>query len=650
MQKKRRQLNALWRGLLAIFCLVAITLSIIGAFNLRLFGLSILPNTYLYLLLAFLFAPAFLLYPPKKGASGPALFYFDIFLFLLAFGSCMYLAIHGMEIMQRGWGFAAPLLPTILSVVIWFLLIEISRRTTGQFFAGIIALFSFYPIFASHMPGFLEGHQVTFAQTAIYHVMSNQSLLGIPLYMLGSLLIGYIIFGAVLMNTGGGDFFLKLAYALLGSTRGGPAKVAVLASGMFGSISGSALANVITTGSFTIPAMKRAGYPAHVAGAIEACASTGGMVMPPVMGATAFVMAGFLGLPYIYVAMFAAVPSALFYLGLLIQVDGFAAMHNIGGLSEEEKPSVWQTLVEGLPYLVSFMVMVWVMVYMFQEVWAPYFGIGTLLVSLMIRKSTRFTVRSFFHLIERILPPIAELSIMLAFVGFVIGSFALTGVGNSLSREIVGLAGGNAFIMILFGAIASFILGMGMTVTACYVFLVIVLAPALVQFGFYEPAVHLFILYWGILSAITPPVCLAALAAAPIAGASGMRIGLEAVRFGGIKYFVPFFFILNPALLLHGNVTDILISITLATLGVIFIAEALQGYLHFIGGLNFQRGVGYIVRTILVVAGCLLCIPYFRGRLIGLLALTGIVLTLIFWSRKYGNLRVKSSKQGLETI
>ncbi|NIR12612.1 MAG: TRAP transporter fused permease subunit, partial [Desulfobacterales bacterium] len=371
-----------------------------------------------------------------------------------------------------------------------------------------------------------------------------------------------------------------------GTVRGGTAKVSVISSAMVGSISGSVITNVITTGSLTIPAMKKAGYPSYYAAAIETCASSGGVLMPPIMGAAAFVMAGILNISYAQVALAAAVPSILYYLGLFVQVDGFAAKQGLKGLSREKLPSFWQTVKEGWFYLLAFAVLIYVLFVLRREAQAPFYAVVPLLLLTMIRKETRLNFKDFLGFLERAGRVLGEITGILSSIGLLIGSLLLTGTAQTLSTDLIDLAGGNVFLLVGMGALASFILGMGLTITACYLLLAVLLAPALVQLGFYDLAVHIFLIYTGVLSFITPPVAIGAYAAAAIAGANSMITAVQAVRLGAVKYIIPFFVIFEPALILHGSFFDIFQAIGTAVIGVILLGSGIEGYLVFVGRLG----------------------------------------------------------------
>ena len=494
------------------------------------------------------------------------------------------------------------------------------RRAGGIVLFFVCVTFFTFPLWTEHAPGFLWGAGKDPVELVRAYAMGFESIVGLPMRVAGNILIGFLVFGSALVVTGGGEFFMNFAAALLGKSRGGPAKVAILSSGFFGSLSGSVISNVITTGQLTIPTMKRAGYPPVYAASVEACASTGGTLMPPVMGAVAFLMAEFLNIPYGEIVIAAAVPSILFYLALLLQVDCYAAVNGLRGQPAEEIPSIWVTLKDGWFYIFSLALLVYMLVFMRIELYAPYYTTVVLIVSatLFRKKEKRFNFAKFKELIIESSTIIANIIAILAGIGVIVGSLAFTGVGGAFSRELIGIAGGNLALLLAMGALTSFLLGMGVTVSACYIFLAIVMGPALINFGLDPIASHLFILYWGMISYITPPVALAAVTAAVIAKSDQWQTGIMAMRLGSIKFILPFIIVLTPALIMRGEPFDIVVTISTCTIAVIFMAAGFEGYLYGIGrigwstralmfvgaaGFLWQNPVAYAVGAVAVVAG-----------------------------------------------
>jgi TRAP transporter 4TM/12TM fusion protein len=631
VERRYRKLPPIWRGVLISVALAAIILALNQILNLGFFvGKVLLDTAYLYWLCALLAGCVFLLIPATKRARHDGVPWYDAALYILTVAVFGYYALNAHRIISEGWEFAAPQEAIWVAYVGWLLILEATRRAGGTAVFVVVTVISLYPAYAGHMPGPISGLQQDFSTVAAYHFASSESVLGIPTRAFGELVIGFVMFGAVLQYTGAASFFNNLAFALFGSVRGGPAKVSIFASGLMGSVSGSVVSNVLTTGVVTIPAMKRTGFSPAYAGGVEACASTGGVLMPPVMGATAFVMASFLGLPYAQIALAALVPSLLFYFGLFVQIDGYAANRGLKGLPRAELPAIGETFAAGWQYIFVFALLVWMLLILQQEAIAPFYATALLLVINQFARRHRLDWKKLGNLVEGICGALGELSALLAGVGLIIGALSVTGLAGTLANDLVYIAGNNIYVLLVMGAITSFIFGMGMTVTACYIFLAIVLAPPLVAAGFDPVAVHLFMLYWGMVSFITPPVALAAFVAAGIAKAAPIEVGMKSVRLGSTMYFVPFFFVLNPALILRGTPGEIAVVVATAVLGIWLIASAIEGYLVWLGRLD--RGIGgAIARVLLFASGMAMALP--GGGELGLshvqLAGAGIVLAAV---------------------
>ena len=354
--------------------------------------------------------------------------------------------------------------------------------------------------------------------------------------------------------------------------------------------------------------MKRIGFSPKYAGGVEACASTGGVLMPPIMGATAFVMAAFLGLPYSQIAIAAAVPSILFYFALFMQIDGYAARHGLKGLPVDELPSMRQTMKDGWQYIIVFVVLVYLLLVEQVESLAPFYATALLLVINQFSSKYRLNWSKLGKLLTGVTASLSELAALLAGVGLIIGAMSVTGLAGTLANDLIYLAGNNVYVLLVMGALTSFIFGMGMTITACYIFLAIVLAPPLINAGFDPLAVHLFMMYWGMVSFITPPVSLASFVAAGVAGARPVEVGVQSMRLGSAMYFVPFFFVLNPALILRGEWGDIVVVLVTAIVGIALIASALEGYLVKVGSMH-TGPMGLLARVLLAAAGLAMAIP-----------------------------------------
>ncbi len=583
-----RSLPAVWLWPVRIGAVALILLAVNQAFNLHFFvGYTLLANRYIYTILLIVIPSIYILLPMHSRAPRDRVPWYDIALAAASATTICYLVANSLRMIENGWELAAPQNAVYVALVFWVLIFEASRRAGGTSLAIIVGVASLYPLFADVMPGPIAGFSFPIDTVAAYHAMSNESVIGIPMRAFANLVIGFIIFGAALQHTGAGTFFINLAFALLGHIRGGPAKVAIVASGLMGSMSGSVVTNVMTTGVMTIPAMRRIKLTAPFAAGVEACASTGGVLMPPVMGATAFIMASFLNVSYASVALAAVIPSFLYFFGLFVQIDARAAQEKIEGLDRAELPSLAKTLKSGWYYLFAFALLVYLLLFLRREMLAPYYAAPVLiLINQFASPETRWGWKELLAFFDTLAKLFAELVGVLAGIGLIVGALSMTGLAGTLVNDLLSIAGGSQLLLLIIGAATSFVLGIGMTVTAAYIFLAIILAPALIATGLNPLAVHLFIFYWGMLSFITPPVALGAFAAASVAKASPMVTGFEAMRLGSVIYFIPFFFVLDPALILAGSVGQTLLILVLAIAGILFFASAMQGYLVGVGRLN----------------------------------------------------------------
>ncbi|MBO0334064.1 TRAP transporter fused permease subunit [Sneathiella sp. CAU 1612] len=607
---RHRHLSSVWRAIVIAVTVIVTLLAVNQLFNAGfLVGHTWLDNEYQYALFGLLVPVVFLIFPATSKSAMDRVPWYDILFAVVTFGLLVFFFMNAEAIVDNGWEMGAPDYIVMLGLVLWLLVLEGTRRAGGTALFAIVVIISLYPLYADIMPGPISGLGSTLSDTTAYHVLSAESMLGIPMQALANLVIGFLIFGVALTQTGGGKFFIDLAFAALGHVRGGPAKVAIFSSGLMGSMSGSVISNVITTGVMTIPAMRKTGFRPSYAAGVEACASTGGVLMPPIMGSTAFIMAVFLNIPYITIAVAAIIPSVLYYLALFIQIDAYAARNNMPGLPRELLPKLGETFRKGWHFIAVFVLLIVMLVYLKQEVLAPFYATALLIVINQIFSPNRWGMKEFWEFLLATGKLLAEIAAILVGVGLIVGALSITGMAGTLVNDLIFMAGGNILVLLLMGAITSFIMGIGMTVTAAYIFLAIVLAPALVQGGLDPMSVHLFILYWGMVSFITPPVALGAFAAASIAGANPMRTGFEAMRLGSIIYFVPFFFVLDPALIFRGELSQTALLFVSAVAGVILVASSLQGYLIWIGNLHRHPVLGWPIRAFILIGGLALATP-----------------------------------------
>ena len=634
------RITPLWKTVIVILTVVGIFLAMNQAFFWDAFGVVILTNSYLYFILACFLPIVFLLFPASKVLRSKPLPIYDVALAAITFVVCVYFGFKGENIVTNGWdkSLSFPTITLVFSFILWAIVLEALRRTAGLVVTIIALVFSLYPLFALGVPiPFLQGIPYNLQDTARIHAMGVDSILGLPLQTAASILVGFLLFGVALQHTGGATFFYELAMAAFGRFRGGSAKVSVVSSAFMGMMSGSAVSNVLTTGPMTIPAMKKSGFTGRYAAGVEATAATGGTITPPIMGTAAFLMVSFVGVSYTEIALAAAIPALLYYLGIFVQIDSFSAKAGLKGMPKNQLPNGLTVTLKGWPYLVALTCLVVLLVVQKNESQAPYWIVGFLLVVAIFLKEHRLTVKSFVNFLFASGKTIAEIFGIIAGVGLIVGGLSMTGVSLSLARELINLVGDNLFLILIAGAVTSFVLGMGMTVSAVYVFLAIVMAPALTGMGINPIAAHLFVIYWATVSYITPPVALASFAAANIAGTPPMSTSLTAMRLGAVKYIVPFAFVLNPALVAQeSTAVEILYTLALAVVGIFFLGCAFEGW--FIG---VARRLNLVMRILLAFSGVMTLVPNTTIAVIGLVAgvLCGVVSR--FWNN--GNAEVSAA-------
>lgn len=541
----------------------------------------------------------FLLVPATRKAPLNKLPWYDVLLAILGLLPTLYFFFFYNSLLGKAY---PSMLEQVLAGLIMLLSLEAARRTMGWPLVLLGGFFIFYSMQAEIFPSFLHAKNYSYARMAFYLFMSPQGMFGVVMEIFSTIIIVYLAFARFIQDSGAGEFFLNLGFSMLGHMRGGPAKGAVVSSALFGTISGVAVANVTTTGTFTIPMMKKAGYPAHFAAGVEATASSGGVIMPPVMGAVIFVMAEVLDISYWTIAMAAFIPAFLYYLGIYWQVDFRAATAGLKGLPRAELPRLGETLRKGWYYLLPIAVLVYVMgVLGYTPVKAGLYALISVVIINCFRKGSRPTFSNVTKSLSGASANFLQIAPVAGVVGIMMGAVGLTGLGARLSAGLVDLAQGNLLVLLLLAAATPYILGMGLDVITIYVVLSIFVAPAMVNMGVFPLAAHLFIVYWAVTSFITPPVCVATYAAAAIAGSSIFKSGFQAMRLGIVAFLVPFFFVYNPALLLKGSIQEILWVTFTSIIGVIALSAALEGYL--------LRKCSLWERLLLGAGGLMLMIP-----------------------------------------
>jgi len=563
-------------------------------------GATMLQEQFLGIVLILVLTSTFLSVPASAKSSRQTIPWYDLLLSLLSLIVGGYLVVYYPRIVNE----IGELTPDkiLLGGLALVLTMEACRRMTGWVLLIIAGVFILYAHYSSLFPGMLNARGISWSRIAVHLYIDPNALLGIPLTIVATIVVAYILFGQVLFATGGGEFFTNIATSLLGRFRGGAAKMSIVSSALFGTISGSPVANVVMTGTISIPLMKRTGYKSHVAGAVESVGATGGQLMPPVMGAAAFVMAEFLGMPYAQVALAALLPALLYYLALFVQVDLEAGKTGITRVPEEQIPPLSRVLKDGWIFIFPIAIIVYLLFFLnLDAAKAAYYATALTLPVSFLRRESRITFRKVLAILEGTGKAMLEVAVVCAVAGIVIGVLTITGLAFIFTLIVDMMGTGNVFLILVLTAFIALILGMGMPTTAVYVVVALTLAPALTKLGIAPIAVHMFVFYYAMLSMITPPVCIASFASAAIAGASSMRTGYTGMRLGIIAYLVPFIFVFDPLLLFQGPVHQVLLAAVTAFAGTVVIGIAMAGY--------FIRPIGGINRIFLAASGIGLLIP-----------------------------------------
>ncbi len=584
----------------------------------------------------------FLIYKSRKIEKGGVPWY-DWVLIGLAIFSYGFTIYHAHTLSYRH-ALVTPLSSTMLvaGIIGILLLIEGSRRALGNAFTLVIVFSLMYTAWGNHLPGLLRHRGYSLMWVVDHLYFTWEGVFGIPAAVSATYVFIFICFANFLTVTGAGDYFINIAISGFGRFRGGPAKTAIFASGLMGTVSGSAVANVVATGSITIPLMKKVGYKPHFAGAVEAVSSTGGQLMPPVMGAAAFIMAEFTGTPYLQIIMAAIIPALLYYLGVTFQVHFEAVRMGLKGLKKNELPDFKKIFFKGIYYFIPIIVIYWVLIAGRSVLYAGLLAlVAVIVIGLIVtiveffqnknkpphlKKESKLSIKVILEGFEKSARGAVEVAIACAGAGIVVGVVSLTGVGTRLSALIVDLSGGNllpALIMTMFVAI---VLGMGLPPVAAYIIQAALLAPALARMGVPVLAAHMFVFYYAMLSNITPPVALAAYAAGAVADSDPFQTGMTAVKLGIAAYIVPFMFVYGPALLLIGDTMQIVLAAITAVVGVYGLAVASIGY--------YRIKVSMPERILFAAAALMLISANIRMDIGGIIVMTVAIALHVVRSRK----------------
>ncbi len=579
-------------------------------------GMSYLPVIHEAIFLGFILFMTFLIYPAKKGIDGPR--WYDWLLITMGVLPCLYIVLF-YDLWQYNAGTHARSYEVILCTFFVISLLEALRRVLGLSLLLTTLFFILHPMFCHNLPSILCCRGYSFERVMSQFFRPSQGIFGPEVEIASTIVIAFLLFGQMLVYSGAGDTLLGLTFAAVGRFRGGTAKAACISSGLFGMVSGSPSANAATTGTFTVPMMKKVGYRAEIAGAIEAVSSNGGQLMPPVMGVVAFIMAEMLQIPYAKVCYVAFIPAILYYLMVFLQLDFDAGRYNRVGLKEAEIPKLADTLKKGYLHIIPILILVYFLFVLrySPELSAIYATVGIVLTAIFsmvgLKKKPELTLRKSIFAFEDAGKSVVIIGLSCAMAGIMMASVSLSAIALSLSNNIVEIAGGNLLLLLFLAAVASFVLGLGLASIPCYIFVSIMVAPALEKIGIPQIVAHLFVFWWAVASFITPPVGISFFVSAAIARADVMKTGWLATYFGIANYLIPFAFVYNPGLLLMGSPAEIALSIVIGLIGITAIAAGFQGYFLSLAGL-WQR-------VLLMIGGLIILYPNWWIRFIALVIL-----------------------------
>jgi len=568
----------------------------------------------------------FLFYPFRKKGSRDKAAWYDVVLAMMAVATSVYVFVDYLGLVSRAG------MPNALDLVfagmLLALVLEGARRVTGWALPALGIAFMLYALFGRNLPGFFGHRGYSWSDLSSFLFVSTDGIYGTAVGVAASYIYLFILFGSFMEKSGMGRFFNDMALALAGHQKGGPAKVAVIASGFLGSINGAAVANVVTTGAFTIPLMKKTGYDKDFAGAVEASASVGGQLLPPIMGAAAFIMAEVLGIQYKVIAVSAILPALLYYVGIIVQVHIRAKKCGLEGLPRDRLPNALAVLKDRGHLLIP---LVFLVVMLFASgrtvIYSAFMTILVTIAASMLRKSTRMSLKDIVDALFEGTRSMIPVAIACASVGIIIGVASLTGFGLSMASAIVALGGKSLLLTLAFTMLACMILGMGLPSIPAYLITATMAAPALVRLGISPLVAHLFVFYFAMFANITPPVALASFAAAGISGGSPMKTGLQSLKLSLAGFIVPYMFVYNEALLLRGTdfMTGALVMLT-SIVGVIMLGAAVEGYL--------LSRMNVVLRVLSLAGAILLMTPNGSQDMIGAGVVAAVVVTQLFQARR----------------
>lgn len=611
-------------GVQGIF--ISLWLAAMALFHLYTAGIATMPITIQRAVhLTFAIVAVFILYPASRKSSKLKTPWYDWLLAIAAGGVTGYIIFFFNDIARRG---AEPIEYEIyLGVAAILLVLEAGRRVVGNVLPCMSVIFLLYCYFGNYAPGIFQIRGYSLNRIIQHMYLTPEGIFGLALGVSATFVIVFIIFGAYLSQSGGAKFFNELALAVAGSKPGGPAKVAVVASGLLGTINGSSVANVATTGTFTIPLMKKVGYPPFYAGAVEACASTGGQLMPPIMGAGAFIMSEFLNIPYLSIAAAAIIPALIYYTAIFTNVHIRARKQKLRGIPKEDLPSVRTVMKSDGHLLIPVIVVIVTLLMKYTPLRAGFIGVVAVIAVSSLKKNTRMSLRDNFNALVEGARGGLGVALACALVGFIVGTSSLTSLGLTISNNIIEISGGHLMLTLVMAMVACLVLGMGLPTTANYIVCSTIIAPALIGMKVLPLSAHLFVFYFGIMADLTPPVCLAAFTGAGIAGASPAKTGMTATRIALASYLLPYCFVYNPMLLLQNvEIVELVVLVVSAVLGVIALAGSFEGW--------FYRDLKSYER---VLFGIIALLSIHHDFWISIVSIAGIAVLAVYFKKSSGN-------------
>lgn len=583
-------------------------------------------RVYLATMLMVSLVLVFCLFRARRDSTKSGIPWYDYLFILASIVSIGYMAVNYDTVFDHlGTGYVSPL-ESVLFIIAVIVILEGTRRTVGLPVVIIAILFLAQVFFSNYLPGILHSRGYSVSSVAWNLYMSDDGIFGAPLKVVCTIVFAFLVFGQVLSKAGASETFVQLPMAILGHVRGGPVKVAVLGSAFMAMLSGSAIANVSSTGLITIPLMKKSGYDKDFAGAVEAVASSGGSLTPPIMGGSVFLMAEWLDLPYVYLCFCALLPAIFYYLNVFLIVDLEAARTGMKGMSRDSLPLTLEVIKKGWVHFLPIILLIYLLaaLNLRPEMAAIYSMIAVIVISFW-GKHNRMGPRELFECLHVSFRQLLMVIMAVASAGIIVGCLSVTGLGVTMGSSFLELAGGNIAILMVLAAIAAFIMGMGMHPVVIYIILAVTLAPPLVVSGVPVVAAHFFVMICAMMALITPPVAMAVFAAVAISDGTIMKTGLHAMRLGAVLYFLAFWCVYRPAVVLQGTTIDIVIAIAAGLVSIIGFSAGSMGYAF--------KPMNWLERSLLIIGAILLIPPGIWNNIFGFAIIASVIARQLIFNR-----------------